>query len=427
MCILAPTYIPRGFRFVQVLGATTVQFAWEPPLAVDEVNIRGFHKAYQIEMFRLDDPENSLRVISNIPPNQAGIILFNAPANGLVGARIRIETDRYLGPTSPVIEFQTREGRPGPVTNLRGSQHAGNGILLFWEPPDEPNGFIIGYQIDYKTIESIVAQPGLDQPSIIIQDRNQLSYLIGGLKPNTKYRVQVRARTVAGLSISPAMIELTTNYSLVPSKPKFIVSYRGTTFFNVSFDPNAMAIHGSLYYVQYKEDERDGESIFKRTYVVSNDRSIIVSPLEPGKTYITILVAGDGIRAETKSDPQLVSTLGKDRGPRVRDASWFIGLLVSLSILVIVLIVVCGLMTQKGGQYSKLEQDALTHDEDDKFNDYNRASSDSSMKHSRSSLHDSTAELDADKRRTYLVKYGESEGFARDGQNEDPNNFSTAV
>ncbi|CAF3806270.1 unnamed protein product, partial [Rotaria magnacalcarata] len=236
MCILAPTYIPRGFRFVQALGATTVQFAWEPPLAVDEVNIRGFHKAYQIEMFRLDDPENSLRVISNIPPNQAGIILFNAPANGLVGARIRIETDRYLGPTSPVIEFQTREGRPGPVTNLRGSQHAGNGILLFWEPPDEPNG--------------------LDQPSIIIQDRNQLSYLIGGLKPNTKYRVQVRARTVAGLSISPAMIELTTNYSLVPSKPKFIVSYRGTTFFNVSFDPNAMAIHGSLYYVQYKEDER---------------------------------------------------------------------------------------------------------------------------------------------------------------------------
>ena len=36
-----------------------------------------------------------------------------------------------------------------------------------------------------------------------------------------------------------------------------------------------------------------------------------MSPLEPGKTYITILVAGDGIRAETKSDSQLVTTLGK--------------------------------------------------------------------------------------------------------------------
>ena len=61
---------------------------------------------------------------------------------------------------------------------------------------------------------SIVAQPGLDQPPIIIRNPNQRDYLIGGLKPNTKYRVQVRASTIAGLSTSPAMIELTTNYSL---------------------------------------------------------------------------------------------------------------------------------------------------------------------------------------------------------------------
>jgi hypothetical protein len=55
----------------------------------------------------------------------------------------------------------------------------------------------------------------------------------------------------------------------------------------------------------------DGQAIYKRTYAVSNDRTILVSPLEPGKTYITVLVAGDGIRSETKSDSQLVTTLGK--------------------------------------------------------------------------------------------------------------------
>ncbi len=63
-------------------------------------------------------------------------------------------------------------------------------------------------------MNSIVAQPGLDQPPIIIFDPNQRNYLIGGLKPYTKYRVQVRARNIAGLSTSPAMIELTTNISL---------------------------------------------------------------------------------------------------------------------------------------------------------------------------------------------------------------------
>lgn len=59
-----------------------------------------------------------------------------------------------------------------------------------------------------------MAQPGLDQPSIVLHDPMQRRYLIGGLKPFTKYRVQVRARNVAGLSTSGAMIELTTNLSL---------------------------------------------------------------------------------------------------------------------------------------------------------------------------------------------------------------------
>ena len=93
-----------------------------------------------------------------------------------------------------------------------------------------------------------------------------------------------------------------------------------------------MPIPGSLYYVQYKEDEKglyedsflircevflsivqDGQALFKRTYAVSNDRTIMVSPLQPGKTYITILVAGDGILAETRSDPQKVTALGKGK------------------------------------------------------------------------------------------------------------------
>jgi hypothetical protein len=61
---------------------------------------------------------------------------------------------------------------------------------------------------------SIASQPGIDQPSILLRDDTRRSYLLGGLKPDTKYRVQVRARTSVGLSTSPAIIELTTNLSL---------------------------------------------------------------------------------------------------------------------------------------------------------------------------------------------------------------------
>jgi hypothetical protein len=54
-------------------------------------------------MFRLDDPENSLRVVSDISPNQTWATLYNAPPNADVGAHIRIETERDFGPTSPVV------------------------------------------------------------------------------------------------------------------------------------------------------------------------------------------------------------------------------------------------------------------------------------------------------------------------------------
>ena len=123
---------------------------------------------------------------------------------------------------------------------------------------------------------SIIAQPSLDQSSILLRDDTRRSYLLGSLKPNAKYRVQVRARTSVGLSTRPAIIELTTNLTLgkqrtqagrinqrcpsfyillVPSKPTFTVTHRGTTFFNVSFDPTIMTVPGSLYYIDYREND----------------------------------------------------------------------------------------------------------------------------------------------------------------------------
>lgn len=63
-------------------------------------------------------------------------------------------------------------------------------------------------------IISIASQPRVDQPSILLRDDTRRSYLLNGLQPDIKYRVQVRAKTSVGLSVSPAITELTTNLSL---------------------------------------------------------------------------------------------------------------------------------------------------------------------------------------------------------------------
>ncbi|UJR30186.1 hypothetical protein I4U23_017725 [Adineta vaga] len=453
----APTYVPRNFRVLHMLDSTTVQFAWDPPLPSDETDIRGVIKGYQIEVFRLDDPENTRRIESNIPANQSWTTVFNAPPNADVGAHICIETERYFGPTSPVIQFPTREGRPGPVTNLRGVPYTNNGIFLLWDSPDETNGVIIGYQIDYKAIDSIASQPDVDQPSILLRDDTRRSYLLGSLKPDTKYRVQVRARTSVGLSTSPAIIELTTNQSLVPSKPTFTVSSRGTTSFNISFDPTIMAVPGSLYYVQFKENDKEGQALFKKSYAVSNERHIFVNSLEPGKTYTAILIAGDGLESETKSDPQMITTLSKDRSPHVISSPWFIGLIAAVIVLIIIIAIVCGIMKRKGGKYSVQDKEMLHGpsgygDDEGKFTEYYRAPGDVSIRHSRISLNngddrDSMEEFNDekdrgrftedgsfigqygrdDKRRTYLVKYDESMGLTNETQTNNQGKSSSPV
>ena len=66
----------------------------------------------------------------------------------------------------------------------------------------------------FFSLLSIASQPGVDQPSILLRDDTRRSYLLGSLKPDAKYRVQVRARTSVGLSTSPAITELTTNLTL---------------------------------------------------------------------------------------------------------------------------------------------------------------------------------------------------------------------
>lgn len=54
VCVLAPTYIPRNFRVIQPPDGSIVQFAWDPPLGADELNIRGALKAYQVRLVTFD-------------------------------------------------------------------------------------------------------------------------------------------------------------------------------------------------------------------------------------------------------------------------------------------------------------------------------------------------------------------------------------
>ena len=86
---------------------------------------------------------------------------------------------------------------PGPVDYFEAVPLGSSAFYLIWKQPEEPNGNLLGYKIFYEKVEGtrIGAQMEREPP---IRDPSQTKAKLAGLEPNTKYRLHIRAATVAG-------------------------------------------------------------------------------------------------------------------------------------------------------------------------------------------------------------------------------------
>lgn len=94
---------------------------------------------------------------------------------------------------------------------------------------------------------------------------------------------------------------------------------------------------------------------YLRTSLIT-DNFYHLSQLEIGSRYTIILVATTGtedINLETESDRVILKTGGQPLHSRnVAAEPWFIGLMVSIALLIILLINVCVLVRERGAKYS---------------------------------------------------------------------------
>lgn len=49
---------------------------------------------------------------------------------------------------SPIVELMTSGGLSGPISNLQADAISVNYIDVSWSIPTEPNGYIIGYELE---------------------------------------------------------------------------------------------------------------------------------------------------------------------------------------------------------------------------------------------------------------------------------------
>uniref|UniRef100_A0A8C1JQ05 Neurofascin-like n=1 Tax=Cyprinus carpio TaxID=7962 RepID=A0A8C1JQ05_CYPCA len=108
---------------------------------------------------------------------------------------IVVANNRFEGPPSNTIEFQTPEGVPSIPRSFRIMHRHYDTIYLDWEEPAEPNGILTGYILKYQTL------------NVTLGDRIQVEYI----PPNityfslrrfdryTRYKFSLAAQTEVGV------------------------------------------------------------------------------------------------------------------------------------------------------------------------------------------------------------------------------------
>lgn len=188
-----PLEAPKNFTVLQVTGSDSAILTWNP---VAPESVRGHFKGYKIQTWIDGDGEENLREIHvKGDANKALVNKFTPAAKNYV--RVVVYNGRYNGPPSATLDFNTPEGTPGTVQSFDAYPLGTSGFLLSWKKPLQPNGLLNGYKIYYEEVKGTFIGPRIDREPHIM-DAKITRAKLAGLKPNTKYRLHIRATTKAG-------------------------------------------------------------------------------------------------------------------------------------------------------------------------------------------------------------------------------------
>ncbi|XP_077496239.1 neuroglian-like [Amblyomma americanum] len=304
----APLEKPKDFKLIQVIGPRSAELSWSP---VSAESVRGHFRGYKVQTWTPEEGEGLLReVVVAADKTTAQLNVLRPYARNVV--RVLAFNNKYNGPPSETVEFTTPEDTPGPVDALEGISMGSTGLYLTWKQPQQPNGVLTGYHIYYQEIRGTSLEPER-QRLPPVRDPLQTKARLTGLRPNTVYRITVRAATALGPG-ERYYIELRTgdHSERVPDVPNFkwahIPDSGGNASIKVTWLPSMSGHSGNAFYVQYRHHS---DEEWLTTPLEPNEDSILLEGLEAGTLYELRVVTTDG-GLERASDIEEVQTGGLD-------------------------------------------------------------------------------------------------------------------
>uniref|UniRef100_A0A672SSU3 Neural cell adhesion molecule L1 n=1 Tax=Sinocyclocheilus grahami TaxID=75366 RepID=A0A672SSU3_SINGR len=367
-----PSAAPTELR-VSKINSTKVNVHWVP---VDPSTVNGEFKEYKLYYWREASLMKGLKV--NKTKLHKGFFTTAEQPSGILTELFPyskykiymvVANREYEGPQSNTVEFYTKEGEPGAPKYFRIQRHT-DVVHLKWDKPLEPNGVLIGYTLQYHTVNGTQA----GERKVQSFPANVTEYLMNLPNRFTRFKFYLAARTQVGA--------------------------------------------GEVYAVESPHFTNEGQQASRLTLcsvIVGNGGIDCLPDYLISLQNLSILFCTSLFLLPPLCVCVCLLTAYKEQED-IATQGWFIGLMCAVALLVLILLIVCFIKRSRGGKYAvrdkkDLPLDPVDHKDQDGSFDYHSDEDNKPLQGSQTSLDGNVKESDDS-----LVDYGEG----GDGQfNED--------
>ncbi|XP_061567904.1 protein sidekick-2 isoform X2 [Cololabis saira] len=227
----------------------------------------------------------------------------------------RIGDGRSSAP--PILE-RTLDDVPGPPVGILFPEVRTTSVRLIWQPPAQPNGIILAYQITYRRNSS-----NSNAATVDVLSPSARQYTATGLKPELVYVFRLTAQTRKGWGEAAEALVVTTEKRARPqptSRPLVPQEEVQARRVLLSWEPGSDGLSPVRYYtVQYRELPDSNWTVHSAS-VSHETHSYIVDRLKPFTSYqFRIKATNDIGDSEYSDESEAITTLqdAPDKAPTI--------------------------------------------------------------------------------------------------------------
>uniref|UniRef100_A0A3B4VMP3 Neural cell adhesion molecule L1.1-like n=1 Tax=Seriola dumerili TaxID=41447 RepID=A0A3B4VMP3_SERDU len=244
------------------------------------------------------------------------------------------------GPHSAPHHFSTPEGAPGPPASLRFESPTEKSVVLYWTPPVETNGILLGYMVQYE--EGKVLNWSMQME---VSDPSVTHIVLDSLESSSHYIFKVIARTASGYGLPITQRGATL---LDGAPPSNITIVQGNTLLNLSWVPGER-IRNHGFHICYLRKTPGAD--WQESEVVNSTQGFYsLTGLQPGTEYHLKIKHGNDTQWENVT--WTVGPVPSEMPGGFATQGWLIGLISAIVLLVLILLILCLIKRSRGGKYA---------------------------------------------------------------------------